>query len=225
MRLQKISLISIVFTFAICLAFPTGSFACWATGDYMYECCWVCCEDADDCYNYYYSETASYNCRFNWYCAFNPIYCSSSESCPGGDCFTSFTLDNDETKLDILREARDTKLASTALGVSLVALYYEHTEEISDILLADEDLLAIATNVLNEIVDKTVFLNNDEEVSIDRELVERILELADLISENASPSLRIAIKKVKKEIKRGNIFKQLGITISESMNHDVYPVR
>ena len=69
--------------------------------------------------------------------------------------------------------------------------------------------------MVNEIVEKALSLNNNEKVSIDRDLIESILEVADLISEEASPELRRGIKKVKRAIRRGNIFRQLGITINE----------
>jgi hypothetical protein len=50
---------------------------------------------------------------------------------------------------------------------------------------------------------------------MDRALVKRILEVASLINKNASPHLRRAILKVKKEIKRETIFRKLGMTVRE----------
>jgi len=82
-------------------------------------------------------------------------------------------------------------------------------------LLTDRDLQIIVANVVNEIVEKALSLNNNEKVSIDRDLIESILEIADLINEEASPELRRGIKKLKRAIRRGNIFRQLGITINE----------
>jgi hypothetical protein len=69
--------------------------------------------------------------------------------------------------------------------------------------------------VVNEIVEKALSLNHNETVNIDRGLVKRIVGVANLINKNASPNLRRAIKKVKKEIKRGTIFRKLGMTIRE----------
>jgi len=82
-------------------------------------------------------------------------------------------------------------------------------------LLTDRDLQIITANVVNEIVEKALSLNNNEKVNIDRSLVKSILEVANLINKNASPNLRRAIKKIKKEIKRGDIFRKLGMTIKE----------
>jgi hypothetical protein len=38
-----------VFALAIGLTSPTVSFACWFTGENTYECCMVCCQDAEAC--------------------------------------------------------------------------------------------------------------------------------------------------------------------------------
>ena len=92
---------------------------------------------------------------------------------------------------------------------------YKHTGEISSILLADEELQKITANAVNEIAEKALSLNSNGRVSIDNNLVESVLEIADLISEDASPELRRGINKVKRVIRRRNIFRHLGITINE----------
>ena len=170
------------------------SFACWTLPQYQYECGILCCT-LPDCEGNYF---------FNFYCLFRPFYC----------CGAATALDNDETKLDVLRETRDARLASTVLGRSLIDLYYENTAEISAILLDDEELLEKAANVVNEIVEKALLLNNDEAVSVNQEFVRDFLELADLVNENASPGLKRAIKRVRREIKRKELFRKLGITIN-----------
>ena len=167
---------------------PTSApICCYGTIYYAYFCCYtdypVCGTGADEGY------------------------------CFEKKCGATGLLEDDEVKLDILRELRDTKMEGTKQGASLIDIYYEHTEEISDILLDDDGLKAITANVVAEIVEKAASLNNEEEVSIDRELVESILEIADAINADASPGLKRDIKKVKREIRRGTIFRQLGITV------------
>jgi hypothetical protein len=134
-------------------------------------------------------------------------------------CPARGTLTDDETKLAILREMRDERMASTALGSSLIDIYYENADEISDILLANEDLKLMTANVVNEIVEKAALLNSDGKVSIDQGLVEGILEVADAINAEASPGLKRDIKKVKREIRKGTIFRQLGIKKGLTLNN------
>jgi hypothetical protein len=82
-------------------------------------------------------------------CCFDDYFYQDQRDCP---CPSGVALNNDKTKLEVLKETRDTRLTRTALGQSLIDLYYKHYEEISDILLTDRDLQIITANVVNEIV-------------------------------------------------------------------------
>ena len=161
-----------------------------------------------------------------------PINCGNGYCCPathptcgtgadagtcfaGAGCPSAVALDNDESKLAVLREMRDVRIAGSCMGTTLIDLYYEHAEEISEILRDDQDLRMMAATVVGEIVEKAAVLNNNEAVSINRELVGSILSLAEEINANASPDLKKAIQRVKREIKKGTLFNQLGITLSE----------
>jgi len=152
-------------------------------------------------------------CRFNWYCMVNPVYCSNiclqMEVCPFG-----YLLDDDQTKLDVLRQIRDTRLLKTPLGKSLVELYYQHAEEVSTILIDDEDLLAIAANITDEIVESALEAESDGEMIIDRELIESALEVMDLIDDKASPELSRTIRMIQREMKGKKLFRKMGITIN-----------
>ena len=53
--------------------------------------------------------------------------------------------------LPMLRGLRDSRLAHTAAGRELIALYYEHSEETVDILDRDRALLARATKVVSRL--------------------------------------------------------------------------
>lgn len=210
-RLAKVSLFGIIFIFTLSSSLfaqcpPDSPIVCETAAYGNDGCCRedfpICCSPSDGagC-----CDADFPFCCSDGYCYTDPQDC---RPCPIG-----LVLNNNTTKLEVLRETRDTRLTRTALGQSLIDLYYKHSEEISDILLTDGDLQIIAVNVVNEIVEKAWLLNNNETVDIDRGLVKSIVAVANLINENASPNLRVAIKKIKKEIKRGTIFKQLGMTV------------
>ena len=213
MRLHKCFLIGIVFAIAIGLTSPTLSFACWFTGPAnQTECCFVCCQDDQACQQYLSGDTRGSGCSFNWYCLFRPGYCAGKCEEPG---FCPFTvLDDDQAKLDALREIRDTRLLKTDVGKSLVDLYYQHAEEVATILLADEDLLALSANITDEIVERALEAASDGEMIIDRELVESALEVMDLIDDEASPELSRTIRMIQREMKRKKLFRKMGITIN-----------
>jgi len=204
MKAKKITLIVLIFTCVSCLVFSDGAQACWTLPGYQYGCRgWICCDDP----SCDITVNPAMKCAFNWYCLFVPI---DSDCCP-----LRTALNNNETKLGVLRETRDLRMARTALGRSLIKLYYKHSLEITSILLSDEELLSIVTPVVNEIVEKAVAFNNHEKVSVDNALIEDISAAADLINEKASPELKTAIKRVKKQIKTGYIFRNFGITVND----------
>jgi hypothetical protein len=130
-------------------------------------------------------------------------------------CPFGYVLDDDQTKLDVLREIRDTRLLKTALGKSLVDLYYYHAEEVLTILLSDEDLLAITANITDAIVENSQEVTGSEVMVIDGALLESIVEVADLIDQEASPELKKTIQMLKRVIKKKVLFRKLGIAIDE----------
>jgi len=215
MKVHKVILMGIVFLLAIGLTSPEGSFACWFTGqENTYECCTVCCQDQQACQQFLSGDTRGSGCRFNWYCLFNPIYCAVTVCEQPGFCPFITILDDDQTKLDVLRQIRDTRLLKTDVGVSLVELYYQHAEEVTTILIHDEDLLAIAANITDEIVESALEAESDGEMIIDRELVESALEVMDLIDDKASPELSRTIQMIQREMIRKKLFRKMGITIN-----------
>jgi hypothetical protein len=216
MKVKHANLIVFIFLCITEIVLPQRVYACWNAQGWEEDCHhWCCCEDYSSCDNTAYKKNCSFlntnptstnpYCTFNFYCVFYPFYCL----CPVGT-----VLNNDETKLDVLRATRDTRMARTALGRSLIKLYYKNSLEITSLLLADEKLLSYVAPVVDEIAEKALALNNGEKVSIDHALIEDILVVADLINEKASPELQSAIKRVRKQIKSGYIFMSLGFTVN-----------
>ena len=157
MKLHKLVLIGFVIIFASGLALPTGSFACWGTGNYMLECCFVCCETETDCDNYYNPEGGDYNCRFNWYCLVNPFFCL--ETCPELDpdlppfpCPFFTALNNDKQKIEMLRRFRDEVLAKTPVGREYIRLYYRWSPVVVHIMKEDEELKEKVKALLEELL-------------------------------------------------------------------------
>jgi len=157
----------------------------------------VCCNSIGGCCAQQYPV-----CCGDGYCYANAPDCT---------CPVEQALSGDDSKLDVLREMRDTRMRSTAKGQLLVDLYYEHAEEILKILSAHEVLMAHTAVVINRVVEKAMLLNTGQAVTIDQELSDSILEVADAIEADASPDLKMAIKLVKNGITTESIFRELGI--------------
>ena len=155
MKLQKFVFIGIVIVFTGILALPSGSFACWGTGNYLIECCFACCETQNDCDNFRNNPQAGYNCRYNWYCLFRPGYCRSEEVCPsgpfGGTCPSSDALNNDEEKIETLRRFRDEVLSKTPVGREYIKLYYQWSPVVLQMMQEDEELKEEVQALLEEL--------------------------------------------------------------------------
>ena len=204
MKAKKITLMVIIIFCVTCVCLSQGAQACWTFPGYQYGCRgWICCDDP----SCDITANPAMKCAFNWYCLFVPI---DADCCP-----STTALNNNEVKLNVLRQMRDIRMARTALGRSLIKLYYKHSLELTSILLTDEELLSFVTPVVNDIVEKAIAYNKYEKVSFDREQIEDILKVADLFNDKASPELKTAIQRVKEQIKSGYIFKNFGITVDD----------
>ena len=149
MRLHKSVFIGMVIVFTGIFALPAGSFACWFTGGYELECCFVCCETETDCNNYL-GEGFNANCTYNWYCLFNPAYCL--ESCPEDWCSARTALNNDPEKIDTLRRFRDEVLSKTPLGREYITLYYRWSPVVVQMMQEDEELKEEVQILLEELL-------------------------------------------------------------------------
>ncbi len=146
-----------------------------------------------------------------YYNSFNgKVYCfGSSYNSPTNEVCPSEAIVRNKHRLHLLRELRDTRMASTATGKALTSLYYSHANEITKILLADKTLEVMAANVIGRISEKAVSPNKN--ARINQSLVDAILKVADSINAEASQELSEAIQDLIKEIETGKLFEMLGI--------------
>lgn len=153
MRLQNYVFVGIFIIFATILVLPAGSFACWGTGPtYYLECCSVCCETEQDCINYV-NGSADYNCKYNYYCLFNPGYCEQEENCPSAfdECPFGNALNSDQVKIETLRRFRDEVLSKTPAGRAYIKLYYQWGPVVVQMMKEDEELKKEVKVVLEEL--------------------------------------------------------------------------
>jgi len=153
------------------------------------------------------------DCGNGYCCPLTAPFCNYQSLGECTQCPADFALDSDETKLGVLRGVRDARMSGSCQGKSMIDLYYEHAQEVSGILSAHGNLKAMTANVAGEIAEEAAAAGNDTEWGLTQELIASVLELADEISVRASPELKKAIKKVKQEIKKGDLFSQMGIKV------------
>ena len=129
-------------------------------------------------------------------------------------CPMSLALYENEDDLSSLRKFRDERLSSTPLGQDYINLFYKHSDEVTLILLLNPDLISHTAEAIGKLLPVVDSLIKGEGINVDMETIKEIDILLDGIDAEASPSLKVDINKIKKDINRGELFKQLGIIIS-----------
>ncbi|MBW2183104.1 MAG: hypothetical protein JRF49_04460 [Deltaproteobacteria bacterium] len=127
--------------------------------------------------------------------------------------YESLLGEESQQKLVHLRRFRDEKLLSSDTGKEYVDLLYNHSEEVDSLLEENPDLSAYTAEVMDNLEPEATALLNGEEITISKALIGDIVALLTEFETEASPGLKVTIKRAKRMIKRGTIFKLLGITI------------
>jgi len=116
-------------------------------------------------------------------------------------------------KLSRLRDFRDGVLLFNQTGKKYVSLLYHHSEEIASLLSEDQSLSSHTEVVLGDLMPAVSALLDGGETTISVNAVSDIEVLLDKFEVRASPELKVTIKKVKRDIRKGTIFRNLGITV------------
>jgi DNA-binding beta-propeller fold protein YncE len=128
-----------------------------------------------------------------------------------GPCPSEVALQGNSYQLQTIRDFRDGVLATTPRGNDYIDIYYQHSSEVSLLLLSDEGLRTKARKLLVDFLPTIESLLGDEEVVLSEELIIRIESLLDEIGSKAGPKLRAEIRKVQREIGKTDFPEQLGI--------------
>ncbi len=122
-------------------------------------------------------------------------------------CVSEVALQGNSSQLQLLRDFRNGVLSNTQRGKGYINLYYQHSTELSSLMLSDERLRTRTAKLITDLLPAIESLLRDENAVISKKLTVRIESLLDEIGSKAIPELRTEIGKVKKEVKKGNFFK------------------
>jgi len=124
-------------------------------------------------------------------------------------CPIVFLAGDDTGKTDLIRAFRDRILKTSTTGRKYVQLFYNHSPELTSILVENPIIKSRAVVFLNKLVPFIISSILNNETPINQRLIKDIEELCDATSLKASPNLRGTIEKLRKELKEGKIFQQL----------------
>jgi len=120
-----------------------------------------------------------------------------------------------EQNLFLLRSFRDEVLINTELGQEYLFMIYSNSLEILILLLQDPIAVKLASEVADGCLESIEFLLYRNEMVLNRETIDVFDALLTQLEPKASPNLKFAIEKVKKDIKDEHIIKKLGIKMIE----------
>ncbi len=120
-----------------------------------------------------------------------------------------------DQNLFLLRDFRRVILINTEVGREYVFILYDNSFEIAVLLLQDVSLIELASAVANGILLSMESLLYNDEMIMDQKTIDDFESLLNHFESKASLKLKIAIKKIKKDIRDEMLFNQLGITIVE----------
>ena len=123
--------------------------------------------------------------------------------------------EHEEKPLSLLRRFRDTVLVRNHAGNEWVKLLYKNSEEIASVLMENPTLVTEAGEVINELLPGVRTLLESGMMELSEDESEHIQSFLSQFEIKASPQLRLALRKAKKAMRKGKLFKQLGVTINE----------
>jgi hypothetical protein len=126
-------------------------------------------------------------------------------------CAVSFVLSEEPQNINLIRKLRDEILLSIPEGTQYIQLFYENSPEIISIMERNPAIKEKAYNLLQTSFPYVLSRLLGNKVTIPSEAVNEIERLCDAMSREASPSLKEDIKKVKTDLKSGELFRKFGI--------------
>ncbi len=129
------------------------------------------------------------------------------------EVYDAIISENRDENLSLLRAFRDTTLRPHSMGNDYVNLLYENSDEIALFFLKNSSLSAKARNLIHEILPRIKSAAEGEKLRLSRHDLDGIEFLLSQCEPEASPQLRLAIRKCRKALRERTVFKQLGIAV------------
>ena len=128
-------------------------------------------------------------------------------------CPAVVALKGESDHLGLLRDFRDSTLNRTEKGREYIDLYYAYASEISLIMMNDSEVKSRMERLLHQLIPFVTPLMERGDVILTSEIKDEIVLLLDEFEAEGSPFLKAAMKRIRKELNGGEIFKDMGFEI------------
>jgi hypothetical protein len=121
------------------------------------------------------------------------------------ECLLEQVFKNKPHALDALRTIRDTVRSRSLRGSEYVELYYRYLSEISEIYDTYPEMREETNEVLKNLLPRILLISRGEKRRVGSSMNGALLSLLDAYARVASHGLRLAVKKIKKELKHDSL--------------------
>jgi len=123
--------------------------------------------------------------------------------------------EDEEEDISLLRSFRDEVLIPHQTANKYVELLYKNSEEFATLFLENPSLTADAGEVVADLLPGIRNILEGGVMRLSAKEISSIESLLIQFEKEASPRLKAAVRKVRRDIRKGNIFKQLGINVNK----------
>ncbi len=129
--------------------------------------------------------------------------------------YNTMLRDEEERALSLLRRYREEVLVPHPAGKKYVELLYKHSGEIARTFMENPSLMAGAGRLINGLLPAIRDSLEGTEMMLSKKKIDSIESLLNRFEAEASPGLKLTIRKVRMDLRKGKMFKQLGIATSK----------
>jgi len=120
-------------------------------------------------------------------------------------CFLERVFENQPHKLHKLRIIRDTILSRDLGGSEYIKLYYRYSSEITEIYSSYPEIKKKTREVLQHLIPRIILASEGEKKGLGSSMTSELVYLLEEYAQVASPGLRLAVKKIKEELKDNSL--------------------
>jgi len=126
-------------------------------------------------------------------------------------CAASLIFGEDAYETNLLRALRDKVLLQNETGNRLAFSYYQHAEELLQIIGGNREIFNDARDVIDQLIPELDGILGGQKIYIDNDACQKIHVLCDKIARESSPELASIILKMETDFNSGNLFRDLGL--------------
>ncbi|MCX5895596.1 MAG: hypothetical protein NTZ51_07185, partial [Proteobacteria bacterium] len=143
------------------------------------------------------------------------INTTSTTTMPGF-CPAQKALQNDGASLQILYHLRGAVLSKNSAGKNLIAAYYQHASEITDLFISQPHLRERSHELILKVLPAIGDMIAGRKGTLKESTVQDGVTFIDALSAHASPVLKQSLMALKRDIQGGSLFKTFGVEVQEN---------